>query len=100
MHAWRIAARNTHLYPGARMQGLDPALRRALRAGDTVTIEFSDQGIVQGEVLACSDRGWHLQAGPHATMAGTAIAAKRWLIEWVGADVDAAADMRVKAHLT
>ncbi|MCY1237567.1 hypothetical protein CY658_23140 [Variovorax sp. RO1] len=98
MHAWRIAARNTHLYPGARLQGLDPALRHAMRAGDTVTVEFSDQGVMQGEVLACSDQGWHLRAGPHATMAGTSIAAKRWTIEWAGADA-AAAGMRVKAQL-
>ncbi|BEP68452.1 hypothetical protein GmRootV35_29660 [Variovorax sp. V35] len=99
MHAWRIAARNTHLYPGARMQGLDPALRHALHAGDTVTIEFSDQGVAQGEVLACSDQGWHLGARPHTTMAGTTVAAKHWLIEWAGADDDDAAGMRVKAHL-
>jgi hypothetical protein len=98
MHAWRIEARNTHLYPGARLQALEPALRRAMHVGDTVTVEFSDQGVLQGEVLARSRKDWHLHAWPHVTAAGTVVPAKRWVVEWPDAD-DAPADMRVKARL-
>ena len=74
-----LRATNTHLYPGARLLG--PAV---LRAGQRLTIEFSDLGSAAARVEAAAGREATLAVGAHATARGTAIAAKRWLIEPAG----------------
>jgi len=71
-----LRAAHTHLYPGARLRG--PA---ALRAGRRLTIEFSDLGVTAARVEAAAGRQATLAVDAHATARGTAIAAKRWLIE-------------------
>ncbi|MCA0239405.1 MAG: hypothetical protein LCI02_00985 [Proteobacteria bacterium] len=71
-----LRATNTHLYPGARLRG-----PLALRVGQRLTIEFSDLGSAAARVDAAADGEATLAVSAHATARGTAIAAKRWLIE-------------------
>lgn len=84
MRTWRLAATNTHLYPGARLRPLDaPALRDALRAGDAITIEFADQGIAQGEAVQVLPHGWQLKMQAHTTARGTTVSARSWQVLWL-----------------
>jgi len=84
MNTWRLAASNTHLYPGAKLRALDaPALREKLRAGDAIAIEFSDQGMAQGEAVRVLPQGWQLKVQAHTTARGTTVAARSWQVLWL-----------------
>lgn len=75
---WRLAATNTHLYPGARLlprDGLDPP-----RRGDAVWIEFADQAVAVGKVLAAATTTSVIEVAPYRTTRGTAIARKVWTL--------------------
>ena len=90
--AWRLAATNTHLYPGARMaarDGLDSP-----RRGDAVVIEFADQSVATGAVVASEPNRVAIEVGPYRTARGTAIAQKVWTL---GRAAAGAATWRVTA---
>jgi len=75
----RLRATHTHLYPGARLRVQEGAAE--LRKGDTVTIEFADMQVARAKVAATRDGRVELAVASHRTGKGTAIAAKRWLVE-------------------
>ena len=84
MNNWRLAATNTHLYPGARLRALNaPQLREQLRAGDAIAIEFADQGMAQGEAVQALPQGWQLKVQAHTTARGTTVAARSWQVLWL-----------------
>lgn len=90
--AWRLAATNTHLYPGARLlprDGLD-----APRRGDAVSIEFADQAVAAGKVLAAAATTAVIEVAPYRTMRGTAITRKVWTL---GRESAAVPDWKVTA---
>jgi hypothetical protein len=76
-----LRAGHTHLYPGARLRG-EPAV---LRRGQTPHIEFADLGSAPAIVEVVESGRTALTVGAHRTARGTAVAAKRWLIEMVAA---------------
>lgn len=84
MNTWRLAASNTHLYPGARLRPLHaPDLRQRLRAGDAIAIEFADQCVAQGEAAQVLPQGWQLKVQAHTTARGTTVAARSWQVVWL-----------------
>ena len=84
MSNWRLAATNTHLYPGARLRARDASgLRERLRPGDAVAVEFADQGIAQGEAMQVLPQGWQLKMQAHTTARGTTVAARSWQVDWL-----------------
>jgi hypothetical protein len=91
---WRIAANNTHLYPGARLRCLDALAEQAFRDGDCVVVEFSDGMAVSGEVVAIGSRSMTLSMQQHSTAHGARIPAKRWLVSTEAAP----GTLRIKAR--
>jgi len=101
MSTWRLAATNTHLYPGARLRALDaPELRERLRAGDTIAIEFADQGMAQGEAVQVLPQGWQLKVQAHTTHRGTTVGARSWQVLWLPRMEDKGeGSMKIKARV-
>ena len=84
MTVWRLAASNTHLYPGARLHALEAgSFRQQLRAGDAIPIEFTDQGTAQAEAADVLPQGWQLRVQAHTTARGTTVSARRWQVQWL-----------------
>ena len=99
MNTWRLAASNTHLYPGARLRSMDASARKHLQAGDAIVIEFADQGLAKGEVVEASAQTWALRLDAHTTARGAAIEAKRWLLQWLPPG-ELAGTMKIKARVS
>lgn len=97
MNHWRLAASNTHLYPGARLRAQDDDLRTQLRAGDRIAIEFSDQGVAQGEAAEVLPQGWQLRVAAHTTARGTLVTARRWQVQWMPR-TEPAGSMKIRAR--
>lgn len=69
-----LAARGSHLYPGAT--------GRVLSGGETAApalVHFADGSQAEGEV-ARAEGGWQLTLGAYVTAAGTEIAPRTWLM--------------------
>lgn len=103
MSTWRLAASNTHLYPGAKLRPLEaPRLREQLRVGDAIAIEFADQGMAHGEAVQVLPQGWQLKVQAHTTARGTAVAARSWQVLWLPraqAQADQESGMKIKARV-
>jgi hypothetical protein len=98
MSTWRLAATNTHLYPGARLRALDaPKLRDLLRSGDAIAIEFADQGMAHGEAVQVLPQGWQLKVQAHTTHRGTTVSARSWQVQWLPR-VEGEGGMKIKAR--
>lgn len=80
----RLAATDTHLYPGARLRWLHA--RAVPRAGAQVLLEFSDGRSSAATIEAAGADGLVLSVQPYATARGAAIAAKRWRVAAENAD--------------
>ena len=78
-----LRAAHTHLYPGARGSlGPGDALRWSAGARDIpCVVEFSDGSAARATLESFAGDGARLRVGGYATLAGTAIPAKRWLLE-------------------
>jgi len=99
VNTWRLAATNTHLYPGARLRPLDaPDLRAQLRTGDPIAIEFADQGMAQGEAVQVLPQGWQLKVQAHTTARGTTVAARSWQVLWLPRDQGEEGGMKIKGR--
>jgi hypothetical protein len=94
MRLWRLAVRDTHLYPGARLRCLDEADDARFAVGDTALLEFSDGNTVAGEIASTGPGSAVVAVEAHSTRRGASIAAKRWLLQPAGQ----AGEMRVKAR--
>jgi hypothetical protein len=78
MTPWRLAAGNTHLYPGARLRCLDEPGAARMRKGDAVLVEFSGGNVVAAEVARAHPAVIVLAVPSHRTGRGAPIAARRW----------------------
>ena len=78
MATWRIAASNSHLYPGARLRCLDAQGEARFAAGDRVVLEFSDGNIALGEIAQATPQAVRMSVQAHSTGRGAPIAAKAW----------------------
>src|SRR5262249_15833194 len=98
MTLWQLTASNTHLYPGARLRATDAPLRERIGGGDRSGVEFADQRVANGEVIAALPRGgWTLRLEAHTTAKHTTIDEKRWDIQWMPRG-DSPGTMKVKAR--
>ncbi len=77
---WRLSANNTHLYPGARLRGLDAANEARLSAGDELLVEFNDGIVANGQLLHVDSHAGVLQIPAHRTWRGTEVAVRTWRI--------------------
>lgn len=71
-----LRAAHTHLYPGARLQAHGP-----LTAGAGLVVVFADLGSAGARVEGVEAGRVTLAVGGHRTARGTAVAARRWLLE-------------------
>src|SRR5436190_13619338 len=76
----RLAASNTHLYPGARLAPIDDAMR--IRKGTQLSIEFADGAHASGAVTAAAKDCFVAAIAAHVTARGTSIPAKTWQLNW------------------
>ncbi|MBB3175994.1 hypothetical protein [Variovorax sp. Sphag1AA] len=98
MTLWQLTASNTHLYPGARLRATDTSMRERIRSGDRIAVEFADQMVANGDVIAALPHGgWTLRLEAHTTAKRTAIEEKRWDIQWMPRG-DSPGTMKVKAR--
>lgn len=72
-----LRASHTHLYPGALLGAAD-ALPHA---GQRLLIEFADLGSAATRVEAADGAQLTLAVNSHRTARGTAVSAKRWLVD-------------------
>jgi hypothetical protein len=84
MTAWRLAASDTHLYPGARLRCLDDDKSRVLHDGDAALVEFSDGVAATAALLEVRETHAVMAVDAHHTARGTAIAARRWRLAPTG----------------
>jgi hypothetical protein len=75
---WRLAAADTHLYPGARLRCLDQPGPSRFGAGDAVLVEFSDGNVVNGRIEEARPVEAVLSVEPHRTARCAVITGKRW----------------------
>ncbi|MET0203185.1 MAG: hypothetical protein ABW276_02640 [Casimicrobiaceae bacterium] len=76
---WRLAAANTHLYPGARLTEREVGAAMPER-GDALVVEFADQRAATGEVKSVSQGRVAILVDAYVTAHGTAIARKAWTL--------------------
>lgn len=81
MNARRLAAGDSHLYPGVRLAGTPANGFAHWQAGDPVLIEFADLSIGEGRIEAAAANGWLLQIFARSTAKGAAIPAQTWWLE-------------------
>ncbi|MCE3271243.1 MAG: hypothetical protein K0Q43_4859 [Ramlibacter sp.] len=80
MKHWRLAAADTHLYPGARLRCLEAAGEGSIAAGDPAHVEFSDGVVVAGRFDSAAAAEAVLWVDAYATLRGAKIPAKRWRV--------------------
>jgi hypothetical protein len=73
----QLRATHTHLYPGARLLGALPALRR----GQRLAIAFADLGHADARVEQFDAAGLTLAVAAHRTARGTPVAPRCWLLQ-------------------
>jgi len=80
-----LRAPHTHLYPGLRGRfGPEQALRWSTHLRDqSAVVEFSDGRGADACLESIQADGAHLRVEAYVTAAGTAIPARRWLLELV-----------------
>ncbi|MBI2772494.1 MAG: hypothetical protein HYX47_22935 [Burkholderiales bacterium] len=98
MATWRLAANNTHLYPGARLQCLDTPGSERLAAGDAVLLEFADRNAVPARVLQAGPTQMTIEVPTHRTGQGAAIEARRWIVSAAWPAQAGALTVRARAH--
>jgi hypothetical protein len=74
-----IEVNASHLYPGAR--GRLHRRRRTLAERTPCLVAFADLAMASGSIEPAGDGRARLAVAAYVTTAGTAIAAKRWLVE-------------------
>ncbi len=78
----KLAVADTHLYPGCRatLEQLDDEARHS--SDEPVSLVFSDGAMAAGTLADAV-----LSVEPYTTAAGTAIAAKAWVVARAGTDL-------------
>lgn len=76
---WRLAASNTHLYPGARLVEREEG-GATPESGDALVVEFADQRAATGEVRSVAQGRVAVEVAPYVTAHGTAIPRKAWTL--------------------
>ncbi len=77
-----LEAGGTHLYDGARGVVRDGRLSAAPSLNPTpCMVVFTDGAFTLGTLTPCGGTDWQLAVDAHVTARGTAIPAKRWLVE-------------------
>lgn len=77
----RLAAGDSHLYPGVRLASTPADALAHWQGGDPVLIEFADLTIGEGRIEAAGRHGWLLQLFARSTAKGAAIPAQAWWLE-------------------
>jgi hypothetical protein len=78
--SWRLAASDTHLYPGARLECLDQQAARRFGAGDRFVVEFSDGTAAAGVILGASPYEARVEVDAYRTARGAAVRSRQWRI--------------------
>lgn len=74
-----LEATHTHLYPGHRGKVSGLSRLAELKRGGDCLVEFSDGSAAAGRISKF-ESDWQLDTNAYRTVAGTDIAAKRWLV--------------------
>jgi hypothetical protein len=75
---WRLAASDTHLYPGARLECLEPEAAGRFAAGDLLVVEFTDGVVAGGTIKAASSRDAIVHVDAYRTRHGAPIRSRQW----------------------
>jgi hypothetical protein len=84
---WRLAASNSHLYPGARLTEREAGAATPAR-GDALVVEFADQRAATGKVAAVTQDRVAIDVAACVTARGTAIPRKAWTLARVPGSPD------------
>lgn len=75
-----LEASHTHLYPGHEGRVTGAGALAHLPVNAQCRVDFADGGVAFATLSHGDDGAWVLEAGVHATSAGTSIPAKRWRV--------------------
>lgn len=78
----RFSVNDTHLYPGALLQALDPFDEAQLSPGDELLLEFSDGVLACGKVQEIEPGLIVLQVPAYRTQRGTVVAARHRVLRF------------------
>ncbi|MGC4008403.1 MAG: hypothetical protein QM805_05065 [Pseudomonas sp.] len=78
MTLWRMAANNTHLYPGALLRCQDAPGGARLARGDEAAVELADGSLALGTFSAVDGASAALALPAFRTRRGALVAARTW----------------------